>query len=1273
MAENQFLQNLWTSISLDEREKVREVRNPDDRLFFGKHPVQGDSLSSLFPDDSQARQQSARIFDGIERAARERRNVYLTYISSDQVRDVSVGMFVEYSAEGICLHATAIDVGDLLRSQEVSVENALESKLRQIVFEHLPVGLEIYDGNGRLIEINSQELQSMGIPHKKDVLGLKLFANPNLPGNIREQLLAGEDVYFTSDYDFSKAMREGYYPTTKSGNRLLTVSISVIRNSAGKIENYLLISQDITELVQYQQRYETLYNQNMTILNSLPVGVEIYNPAGTLVYLTENDCQIFGVDRDEVLSLNLNVDDNPNLSQEIKDAVHRGEPIVARFPYRFDAVAEQDYYTTSQTQKILQIECTGQPVIGADGKLQNYVFIVQDVTEDVRREEELRQSKQKTEVATHDADVMLWEFDTQNQLFFSENEPLTGYDSERAITIAEYTDCLYPEDREVALGFIQRMTAGEDFSFSFDVRLTLPGNSELQYCTLNGTPYERDADGKVIRFVGSRKNNTELQQQKVLQETILNSIPVSIHIKDIEDNFRYVFCNDESTRLFGTTVDMTTYDVMKEEEVARIEKTDMEVFTTGRPYLGLEHIDLQDGRSYDVIVRKSVIDNGNKRLLLSIRWDQSLQNELQRRSKVLSLSMQAMNAYTWFYDPEKDRVSFGDGFERMGRNAQQVNSREKFAACIHPEDRQLFVDTQRAQIEKGSGEWVVEYRVDLEGSGTYEWWETRGLIDTSIINDVPHKYMLGMSINIDSHKRTELTLLRNKEELNQLVRQNELVLNNTNSGLAFITPDYVVQWENVSMCSASLSYEAYKKGEFCYKSAHGRTSPCEDCVLQRSFHSCQTEQIKFTLNNNRTVEIFGTPVLNDNGEVDGIVIRVDDVTERERMIEELRQAKALAEQSDKLKSAFLANMSHEIRTPLNAIVGFSDLLVSTDEKQEREEYMQIINNNNELLLKLINDILDLSKIEAGSVELKYEEFDLSEYFDGMAASMKQRVTNPEVQLVARNPYEECIVKLDRNRIAQILTNYVTNAIKYTPHGLIEMGYESVDAGIRFYVRDSGIGIAEEKKNKVFHRFEKLDEFAQGTGLGLSICKAIAESMGGSVGFESTYGEGSLFWAVLPCDPEIRTEILPQGDMNGTDGMRNDVPGQKTEPVSGRKTILVAEDIPSNYLLISALLKKNYDLLHAVNGQEAVDMARTHTVDLLLMDMKMPVMDGLTATREIRKFDQVLPIVALTAHAFNADHEAAIAAGCNEYLVKPIDKVRLMSVLREYCDTSGTEK
>lgn len=1006
--------------------------------------------------------------------------------------------------------------------------------------------------------------------------------------------------------------------------------------------------------------------QLLSIFNSLPVGIGIYANDGILVYFNEGFCRIFGTDACDMDS-KTNLTDlhrNKNLSQEVKNAMHNGMPLQTHFLSNFD---DGDLAEHGSVHSLgCRIKCTGQPIYDVKGESTHYALIVEDVTETICNQEQLNQNRKKMELAMQAADIMLWEFDVQSKMFYSDNEPINGYDQSKPLSMEVYLNTLCPEDRVDAAEIMSRMCEGEDFVFSFDVRFSFPDSPEFQYCTISGSPFESDKKGKIIKYVGTRKNNTEIYKNQQLLNKILDNIPLSIHIKDVEDNFRYVFCNDESKRMFGTSIDKTTYDVLTDSEVQRIQKTDIEVFKTGNPYLGLERIELKDGRSYDTIVRKSIIEDSGKRLLISTRWDQSLQNELKRRSQLLSITLKAMDAYTWFFEPDKNRLSFDDGFDKGSRKASHLNTVEKFIDHIHPDDQERFAASLHGALTKDEGVWDVEARVDFEENGTYQWWEIRGVLESYILNDAPYKYMFGMSINIDTHKQAELTLLRNKEELKLLVKQNELVLNNTNSGLAYITKDYVVQWENISFCSKSLSYEAYKKGELCYKSAHNRTSPCENCVLQRALESHQTEQIKFSLDSNHTVEIFATPVILDDGTVDGVVIRLDDVTEREQMIEELRQAKKEAEQSDKLKSAFLANMSHEIRTPLNAIVGFSELMIYADE-DEKKDYIQIINNNNELLLKLINDILDLSKLEAGSVDLKYEKFDMSEHFNSLATSMKQRITNPNVRLIAVNPYDNCQVILDRNRVAQILTNFVTNAIKYTPKGFIEMGYEKRDQGIYLYVKDTGIGIPEEKKSKVFHRFEKLDEFAQGTGLGLSICKAIAESMGGNIGFETKYGEGSLFWTLLPGKTDTSTKVVMQTKTLVSEAEDIDKePENVTNPSTTRKTILIAEDMKSNYQLVSAILQKEYELIHAVNGVEALELVRSCQIDLLLMDMKMPLLDGLSTTAEIRKFNTQLPIVALTAHAFETDRLAALAAGCNEYLVKPIDKTKLMAVLKKYC-------
>lgn len=244
-------------------------------------------------------------------------------------------------------------------------------------------------------------------------------------------------------------------------------------------------------------------------------------------------------------------------------------------------------------------------------------------------------------------------------------------------------------------------------------------------------------------------------------------------------------------------------------------------------------------------------------------------------------------------------------------------------------------------------------------------------------------------------------------------------------------------------------------------------------------------------------------------------------TKWEKMIQELKEMKEKAELSDRLKSAFLANMSHEIRTPLNAIVGFSELLTTCDNPKEKVEYASIIQANNDLLLRLINDILDLSKIESGVLELKKERFNLAKVSNELYLTILPKVeNNSAVEFLKDNLVRDCLVDLDRNRLKQVWMNFLTNAVKCTKSGYIKMGYSIEGEGLRIYVEDTGVGIPEEKHDKVFARFEKLNEFAQGTGLGLTISKAIVESAGGKVGFTSTPGVGSTFWAWFPCSPEL---------------------------------------------------------------------------------------------------------------------------------------------------------
>ena len=1264
--------NLWSILSVDSDLTVTAVSNFKPSLYFGIEIIAGSSLTEWRNQCAQENiEQISLVISKIEQALLEKRNVFLEYKSLDfQSHLNTVALHIEYiDSSTVRLYATEIDVVDIQQIHHkrnlIPSEQVAQGILRE-VYKNLPVGIEIYDRDGFLIDINPLALNALHIQDREDVIGFNFYDNPNLSDEIKNSLRQGEEIQYTFHIDYTKAETTFFDPSIK-GKKHFDVSVSVIRDLSGAIDKYLFIIQDITEQVLLNRKYKRLYNQSRTILDSLPIGVELYSKEGTQLFMNKAAYRMFGMQKEDVLSGQSTIFHDPDIPEEVKEALRNEQTIQIQYPYHYKSIVEEGG-SSSIREETIQVDCSGQPVLNSSGEMEGYVFIFSDITEAIRTREELIQSKKKIELAMQAGDIVVWEFDNRTELTFSENEPLSNFDNTKPLMMDDYHSIFHPDDLDIATSNLELMREGTNQPFCFDVRVMLPDDPDWQYCTVIGTPYLVESNNKVTKYVGIRRNNTAIQRRKMLQEKILNQIPLPILIKDPDNEFRYLFCNEKAKHVLGAQDGQYVYDVMDPDVATRIDESDKEVIKTGEPYFGKERIKLKDGKIHDTIVQKCVLHDGGKRLLLSVRWDISEQVELERQSKVLSISMDALNAYTWVYDPEEGEFIFGDGSERSKENLNRFNSIEKFATVVHPDDKEIFVRSLYDVLSKEHAEFRFEYRVDFEGDGNYEWWEGRGVVETTVRNDRPYRYMFGMDINIDSHKNTELTLMKNKEELAELIRKNELVLNNTNSGLAYITPDYIVQWENISKCTTSLSFEAYKKGELCYVTAHRRDTPCTNCVLDRVIRSKQMERIQFSLENKRTVEVFATPVFDDQREIQGVVIRVDDITERQQMIRELTRAKALAEQSDKLKSAFLANMSHEIRTPLNAIVGFSELLLHTDEKEEREQFMDIINSNNELLLKLINDVLDLSKIEAGTVELNYEEFDLSECVSQYVSSLKFRITNPDVSFIFTNPYDRCVVTLDKSRLTQIMANYVTNAIKFTAKGFIEVGYELVKDGVCLYVKDSGVGIPEDKKHKLFHRFEKLDDFAQGTGLGLSICKAIAESMGGKVGFESVEGVGSKFWVFLPC---VIAVIEQKADKNGHNNFISSVNGALTEcavpdaAVERDKTILVVEDIQSNYLLISALLRNQFNLVRAINGLEAIEVVNTHPIDLVLMDMKMPIMDGITATERIRKQMPDLPIVALTAHAFESDRVAALEAGCNDYLVKPINKERLISVIEHF--------
>ena len=382
-------------------------------------------------------------------------------------------------------------------------------------------------------------------------------------------------------------------------------------------------------------------------------------------------------------------------------------------------------------------------------------------------------------------------------------------------------------------------------------------------------------------------------------------------------------------------------------------------------------------------------------------------------------------------------------------------------------------------------------------------------------------------------------------------------------------------------------------------------------------------------------------------------------------LKEYEEKAAKAEKASKMKSLFLANMSHEIRTPLNAIEGFSRVMVETDSQEDRMNYMEIIESNNNRLLSLVNEILDLSRVESGEIIVKNVPTDLNYMMNSIKQLFKFRC--PEaVNLVFKKPSSPVTMNTDENRLTQVFSNLISNALKHTSKGEITFGYQLISETdeIQFFVKDTGTGIDPQFIDHIFDTYASKDaEQQRGFGLGLALCRIIVEKMGGTIQVESTLGQGSLFTFTLPFSGSVSGMAVTSRSTNMRT-LRVSNPVDQT----ALKTVLVVEDEESNYELVRIVLQMRYNLLRAHNGIEAVMMNEEEHPDLILMDVRMPEMDGLDATRIIKEVNSKVPIIILSAFAFPENIRKAKAAGCDEFMAKPFNVEDLIEKIEHFIGT-----
>ena len=503
-----------------------------------------------------------------------------------------------------------------------------------------------------------------------------------------------------------------------------------------------------------------------------------------------------------------------------------------------------------------------------------------------------------------------------------------------------------------------------------------------------------------------------------------------------------------------------------------------------------------------------------------------------------------------------------------------------------------------------------------------------------------------------------------ERQVRYLKEFNETIINTMNHGILVENRDGKIIFVN----PAFESLTGYKKEEIVgepWDILVNETDKqfLEEIINNRSEEKTEDYETNIVAKNGMSLPVYvNSTILKKEGKYDGVVVVFNDIRQLKAKEMELKKAKDKAEESDKLKSEFLANMSHEIRTPMNGIMGFSNLLKQEGVEDDAwKHYVDIIYQSSQQLLRIINDIVDFSKIQAGQYEIEENDInadiflnDLRDLFEDQ--KKKQGKNSIELRVSVDKDLKETKIMTDERKLNQILSNLLENALKFTSRGFIEMGCHREGEFVKFYVNDTGMGIDEVNHGVIFEKFRQVDASATrqfgGTGLGLTIAKTLVELLGGKIWVKSKVGEGSTFYLTIPYKEKSVSEKfhdMELGDLNWKG-----------------KNILVVEDDYTSYLYFENLLEPtNANVFHAPSAEKGWEIYINHDIDLILMDVRLGGSSGLDLTRKIREHNNTIPVIAQTAYAMSDDRRKCLDAGCNEYMAKPIDMDAFFKKLKQF--------